>query len=222
MPPGDSDNHMELVRQKAYRKTFEIACSRLAGLPIEERLAAAGLPFRREGDVYNVTVPFFDEEIELTIPAFAFTSAKGSNITLTAKIVLLHYITEASGEPIGTELIPYEDIPGCRAYAPVFDRRVTKPLLLAFGFARDAFFEAGTALGGEKQEYGDVSFTLQALPRVPITFILWEGDADFPPSMKVLFDRSIHSYLPHEDIVVISKMAATRIIKEARKEYAED
>ena len=40
--------------------------------------------------------------------------------------------------------------------------------------------------------------------------------------MKVLFDRSIHTYLPLKDIVVISKMAATRIIKEARKEYAVD
>jgi hypothetical protein len=40
--------------------------------------------------------------------------------------------------------------------------------------------------------------------------------------MKVLFDRSIHTCLPLEDIVVISKMAATRIIKQARKEYTED
>jgi hypothetical protein len=212
---------MELVRQKAYRKTFEIACSRLAGLPIEERLERAGLSFRREGDLYVVGIRSFDEEIELTIPAFEFRSAKGSNITLTAKIVLLHYIIQASGERVGSELIPYEDVPGCRPYAPVFERRVTKPLLTAFGFARDAFYEAGTALGGQKAEYGDVSFTLQALPRVPITFILWEGDPDFPPSMKVLFDRSIHTYLPLEDIVVISKMAATRIIKEARKEYME-
>jgi Domain of unknown function (DUF3786) len=217
---------MELVRQKAYRKTLEIACSRLAGLPaglpIEERLKSAGLPFLREGDAYSVEMRFFDEDIELTIPAFAFKSARGSNITLTTKIILLHYIMGASGEPIGSDLIPYEDIPGCRAYAPVFERRVTRPLLSAFGFARDAFSEAGSGLGAQKAEYGDVSFTLQALPRVPITFILWEGDTDFPPSMKVLFDRSIHTYLPLEDIVVISKMAATRIIKEARKEYVGD
>lgn len=213
---------MELVRQKAYRKTFEIACSRLAGLPIEERLERAALPFRREEEDYRVEMRFFDEDIELTVPGFVFKNAKGSNITLTTKIVLLHYIIAASGKQASPDLLPYEDIPGCRAYAPVFERRVTRPLLSAFGFARDAFFEAGTALGGRREEYGDVSFTLQALPRVPITFILWEGDEDFPPSMKVLFDDSIHTYLPLEDIVVISKMAATRIIKQARKEYTED
>ena len=94
-------------------------------------------------------------------------------------------------------------------------------MLSAFGFARDAFLEAGLSLGGQKEEYGDASFTVRAFPRVPITFILWEGDPDFPPSVKVLFDRSVKSYLPLEDIVVVSKMAATRVIKEARKEYTE-
>ena len=141
----------------------------------------------------------------MTIPGFVFKSGKGSNITLTAKIILLHHIIAASGLPVDADLIPYEDVPGCRAYAPVFDRRVTKPLISAFGFARDAFLEAGMALGGRKEEYGDASFTLQAFPRLPVTFILWEGDEDFPPSMKVLFDRSIHGYLPLEDIVVISE-----------------
>lgn len=213
---------MELVRQKAYHKTFEIACSQLSGLPVEERLQKAGLAFDREGGAYGATIPFFDENIELAIPEFSFRSTRGSNITLTTKIVLLHYIIAASGAPVGSDLITYEDIPGCRAYAPVFERRVTRPLLSAFGFERDAFLEAGLALGGQEGEYGDSSFALQALPRVPITFILWEGDSDFPPSMKVLFDRSIDAYLPLEDIVVISKMAATRIIKQARKSYAEE
>ena len=76
-------------------------------------------------------------------------------------------------------------------------------------------------LGGKEEEYGNASFTLSAFPRLPITFILWEGEEEFPPSIKVLFDQSIHTYLPLEDIVVVSKMAATRILKEARKEYSE-
>ena len=112
---------------------------------------ARQVSFSSEGDVFLARVNFFDEEIELTIPEFAFKSVRGSNITLSAKIVLLHCLITASGEPLGSDLVPYEDIPGCRSYAPVFDRRVTKPLLSAFGFARDAFFEAGVSLGGQKK-----------------------------------------------------------------------
>jgi hypothetical protein len=212
---------VELVRQKAYRKTFEIACGQLAGLPLEECLAKADLVFSEKGAAYAIQIPSFDETIGLEIPGFSFTSSKSSNVTLTAKIIMLHYIIHASGVPLMGELAPYEDVPGCRPYAPVFERRVTKPLLSAFGFDRDAFARAGNSLRGKVEEFGDASFTLHAFPRVPISFILWEGDQDFPPSMKVLFDRTVHHYLPLEDIVVVSKMAATRILKEARKEYAD-
>ncbi|MGD0230423.1 MAG: DUF3786 domain-containing protein [Syntrophorhabdales bacterium] len=212
---------MELVRQKAYRKTLDIAASRLLDLPLEERAAKAGVAITHEGDVSRVSVPFFDETIDITIPGLTFKNTRGTNITLTARIIILHYIIHASGSPVGTELVPYEDIPGCRPYLPVFERRVTRPLIGAFGYARDAFVAAGKTLGGREEEYGSGSFTLRAFPRLPVTFILWEGEEDFPPSIKVLFDRSIHTYLPLEDIVVISKMAATRILKEAKKEYSE-
>jgi hypothetical protein len=209
--------NMELIKQKAYRKSFDVACSRLSELPIEDRLTKAGLRFSKNGEAYKVLVPFCDESMELVLPDCTFKSLKGTNVTLVMKIVTLHYIIEASGNRVGTEMIQYEDIPGCRAYLPVFERRVTKPLVSAFGFQRDAFAAAGKGLGGREEEYGNASFTLYAFPRVPITFILWEGNEEFSPSLKVLFDRSIHTYLPLEDIVVVSKMAATRLIQQARK-----
>ena len=212
---------MELVRQKAYRKTYDIACDQLSRLPLEERAQKAGVTLSGGKGCETIQVPSFDEIIELSIPGFSFHSSKSANITLTTKIILLHYLIHASGTPLTGELVTYEDVPGCRSYAPVFERRVTKPLLSAFGYDRDAFGRAGASLRGLQTEFGDASFRLDAFPRVPITFVLWEGDQDFPPSMKVLFDRTVHQYLPLEDIVVVSKMAATRILKEARKEYVE-
>ena len=99
-------------------------------------------------------------------------------------------------------------------------KRVLKPLQNAFGYDKYAFLEAGIALGGKEEEYGDASFTLFAFPKVPITFILWEGDEEFPPSVKALFDPSITGYLPLEDIVVIAKLAASRILKTAHKQHS--
>ncbi len=212
---------MELVRQKAYKKTFDNACRELNAGPLEERLVKAGITdYHRQGEGHRLVVPLFDETIELVTPACTFKSTHGSSVSLVTKIVLLHYLLHASGRDVGTELIGYDDIPGCRSYLPVFERRVVRPLLLAFGYARDAFVEAGTALGGNAAEYGSASFTVRALPRVPMTFILWEGDQDFPSSMKVLFDRSISDYLPLEDITVIAKMASTRMLAKAKRAYS--
>jgi hypothetical protein len=165
-------------------------------------------------------VPLFDETIELVTPACTFRSTQGSSVSLVTRIILLHYLLHASGRDVGSEPVGYDDIPGCRPYLPVFERRVVRPLLSAFAYARDAFMDAGAALGGAPAEYGNASFAVNALPRVPLTFILWEGDQDFPSTIKVLFDRSVSDYLPLEDITVIAKMASTRLLAKARKVYA--
>lgn len=213
---------MALEKQKTYKKVFDLACDELRNSDLVERLWKASVAYRVENGQYVVESPFFEETIITEIPRFAFRSVQGSNVTLAARILILHYLLKASGEPLSQDKIPYEDIPGCRPYAPVFERRVVRPLLSAFGFDRDLFRSAGEALRGTPESYGDVSFALHALPMVPLTFILWEGDQEFPPSLKVLFDPSIDKYLPLEDITVISKLAAIRIIKAARKTYLDE
>ncbi|OPY65079.1 MAG: hypothetical protein A4E63_03157 [Syntrophorhabdus sp. PtaU1.Bin050] len=204
------------TKQKVYKKVYDAACSDLRKLDQEERFVTAGLTYIKTETGFAADIHYFDEIIRLTVPDFTFKSSKGVNITLVARIILLHYILKASGAPLGGDKIPYEDIQGLRHYYPVFEQRVLRPLQSAFGYNRQVFIDAGIALGGRRDEYGDGSFTLHALPRVPITFILWEGDEEFPPSVRTLFDPSITGYLPLEDIVVISKLASTRILKEAR------
>jgi hypothetical protein len=216
-----ADSYM-LEKQKTYKKVFDLACEELRTSDLEDRFRKASVACTVDNGQYLVECPFFDETIFIEIPRFSFRSKQGSNITLATKILILHYLLNASGRPLGAEKIPYEDIPGCRPYFPVFERRVVRPLISAFGFDRDLFRASGEALGGASESYGDVSFTLHALPMVPLTFILWEGDAEFPPSLKILFDPSIDEYLPLEDITVISKLAAVRIIKAARKTFQED
>jgi hypothetical protein len=210
---------MTLEKQKTYKKVFDLACEELRRTDLEERLHKASVTYRTKNGSYEIESPFFEETIIIDAPSFSFRSTQGSNVTLAAKILVLHYLLKASGNPLGQEKIPYEDIPGCRPYLPVFERRVVRPLISAFGFERDLFREAGTALGAITETYGDVSFTLHALPKIPLTFILWEGDQEFPPSLKVLFDPTIDRYLPLEDITVVSKLAAVRIIKAAKNRY---
>lgn len=208
-----------LKKQKVYKNVFEDACIELKKSNIEERFQKSGILYKKSEKGYEAEIPFFDELINMSYPEFKFTSSKSSIVNLITKIIILHYLNFASGKPVGNNQISYEDILGCKHYMPVFEKRVVKPLLNAFGLNRDAFLMAGESLLGIKEIYGDASFTLYPLPRVPITFILWEADEEFPPSLKVLFDESIDSYLPLEDIGVISRLAAMRIIKAARMNY---
>ncbi len=213
---------MELRRQKTYKGVFDRARDELLGNAMEEKFFLAGLRHERAGAGVRVHVPFFDENILLDIPGFTFSSSKGANVTLVAKIVILHYINNASGIPLTGEKVAYGDIPGCMHYDPVFEKRVLKPLVRAFGYDRHAFLDAGRGLGAKEEGFGDASLTLFAFPKVPVTFVLWEGDTEFPPSARALFDPSVTGYLPLEDIVVVSKLAAGRILKTAMKSFAQE
>jgi hypothetical protein len=213
---------MQLTKQKIYKKVYDMACEELLRADLEVRCRAAGVVCEGSSRALKAEIRFFDEIVTVTIPGFFFKSSKDSNVTLVSKIVLLHYLSQSSGADLGGEQIPYADIPGLRHYAPVYEKRVLKPIQAAFGNDRYSFLEAGLSLGATRQEYGDASFTLRALPRIPITFILWEGDSEFPPLVKTLFDPTIPLYLPLEDIVVLTKLAATRLLKQARLQHADE
>ena len=213
---------MELRKQKTYKGVFDRAREELINSSMEEKFFLAGLRSEHKNNGLLVYVPYFDETITLNIPSFSFSSSSGANITLVARIIILHYINNASGIPVAGEKIAYGDIPSCMHYAPVFEKRVLKPLVNAFGYDKYTFLEAGRLLGAKEEEFGDASFTLFAFPKIPITFTLWEGDSEFQPSAKALFDPSITGYLPLEDIVVIAKLAAGRILKTAMKKFAEE
>jgi hypothetical protein len=64
----------------------------------------------------------------------------------------------------------------------------------AFGMDPDAFLGAGKRLGGSEILYGDRAFALEVFPKVPIAYVLWKGDKEFPPDIGVLFDPTIESH----------------------------
>lgn len=47
---------------------------------------------------------------------------------------------------------------------------------------------------------GDVAALLYAFPFLPVTFQFWEGDEEFPPSLKFMFDENILDYMHYETV----------------------
>jgi len=58
-----------------------------------------------------------------------------------------------------------------------------------------------------------MAYQFQAFPNIPITYIYWNGDEEFPASVQVLFDSSIKDYLPLEDIVFLSEMLSWKLAR---------
>ncbi len=47
------------------------------------------------------------------------------------------------------------------------------------------------AFGGKKIDMGESSYILEPLKGFFISYIFWEGDEDFPSSLKILFDKKL-------------------------------
>ena len=204
----------DLKKQKYYRKAFDLACQEIKGIDLRERAEKSGAHFEKgsNGRGGRISLSLFNAQYVIDFPDLLITSTDKKVVSLVTKIVLLHYLIKADGRPLCGQLIPYKEIPGGMLYAGVFARRAVEPLIPVFGQSLERFLDAGLRLGGEKADYGDLSFVLMALPRIPMTYILWKGDEEFPATIQLLFDKSVEGYLSLEDIVVVGEMATSRLI----------
>jgi hypothetical protein len=203
---------MELSKQKNYQQSFDLACASIKAMDLEERAKKAGADYQKGEDGEKAIVHFFSEPYHIRFPHIEFHSPSKKTVSLVTRILLLHYLIRADGSPLTGRWVGYKDIPGGLLYAGVFARRVTEPLQRKFGKAAGSFKEVGLRSGGEMVNIGDASFVLNAFPRIPLQYVLWEGDEEFPPSVQLLFDASVDHYLSLEDIVVLGQVTTGRLI----------
>jgi len=137
----------------------------------------------------------------------------GTDLPLRQEVVLLHYLCTADGTLVTGKEVSFSQIPGAAFYDPVFAARIRGRTAGTFGSVTDLFEKAAMGLGATKVDSGDLAVQFRALPRVPITIVLWRGDEEFEPSSNFLFDRSISSYLCVEDIVVLCEELVSKLTK---------
>ncbi len=135
---------------------------------------------------------------------------------ITAGVLILHYLLHAVKRPLSGRMISFREVRGVSGYFPTFRKRAILPLQESFKDTPDALIKSGLALGGEIAGYGDASTTLHIFPLVPVTYVVWKGDEEIPSSAAILFDETITSYLPGEDIVLAASFGTYALMKRAK------
>lgn len=163
----------------------------------------AGVKYNSE--VQSFTVPYLGENFTVTYPdgQIRFVD-RNDNPPLTVIILILHYLINSNGAPVQGKWISFKELPDGAIYNEPFGRRAIKPMLNLFADKQEEFLRLAETLGGHRQKLGDSSVTITPFPRIPITFVIWGGDDEFPPSGNILFDASAHCYLPTEDFAMMS------------------
>lgn len=137
----------------------------------------------------------------------------GTEAPLRDKILILHYFTGAKGTPATGKLIAYKQLLGGVSYFCAFSQRAIAPLVKNFGKSPELLLKAATKLGGHEADHGDVSVTVSAFPRVPITLVVWRGDEEVAPNGNILFDANICDYLSTEDVTVLCETIIWKLVR---------
>jgi len=205
-----------LARIDDYREAFRLACQELAAVNLHRICSLSGtVCIEDKNGNPAISIPFINQEhliyfeprIDVTL------QGNGEQVPIQEKIIIVHYLLKARGEPLRRNPITFRQVEEGPFYYSAFTKRALDPLAQTFGGEPQELLECGSRLGAVPDELGDASITLKPLPRVPVTFVIWGGDEELPPQANILFDESIVSYLPTEDIAVLSSMIVYRLIR---------
>ena len=67
-------------------------------------------------------------------------------------------------------------------------------------------------LGAAPSAHGDKGMTFFPFPEIPVTYVLWKEDEEFPASATVLFDKSIEKWLSLDMIFLVVLVVTERIV----------
>ncbi len=115
------------------------------------------------------------------------------------ELVILVYLLNAMPDLIRREMISVSDLKDAHFFQGPHTLK-TGPVLKRFGRDIRGFKKAAESLNGEFLDLADAAYKFSPLPKIPLYYLLWEGDHEFEPNLSVLFDRSIERHLSADAI----------------------
>jgi hypothetical protein len=207
-----------VARIDDYNKALEIGKDEISKKnPLHLCRVSGGQFIEKANEPNSIHIKFLNRMVTISWPDLIFSQDFDKEMKIKEKILILHYLNNATKEDLTGELIAYQEIPSARFYLSSFNARSRDPFIAAFGENPDKLpVVAQELFAAQMASMGDVSVTIQAFPKVPITLIIWRGDEEFPPNGTILFDSSIKdNLLSAQDISELVSMIVYPLIAKA-------
>lgn len=205
--------------QRNYEEAAARALMLVRKQPAEE---LEWLGARRVGDRWEL--PILDDVLTVELQGGAVRDSAGRPVGPWWRVLALHYLAVPDRPKQEAPATTFADLPSGRSYVPVYRQRVIERLCRTAGRDRKTLRRAGEVLGGKvlrdsaesgsapgTPPAGDLVFEFQVFPRVQFRVVWFAGDEELAPSASVLMPGNIESFLPLEDIVVLSERLIARL-----------
>jgi len=129
------------------------------------------------------------------------------------QILLIRYLTAPEVcDPVG-EWISEKELPGGATFFRGPHRLLVEPLVERFCRDPEEIKARGQELEAQFVDHGDCALCFFPFPTIPVIYVLWSGDEDFPASGSVLFDGSIVRWFSLDMIFLLVQQLILRIVE---------
>jgi hypothetical protein len=133
-------------------------------------------------------------------------------INVSDRYLILLYLAQGSGLPLRNNWLTFLELPGGPHHYAPFLKEGVEPLVEAFGKNPEEAWVAAKSFGATRITMGSVGFIMPVLPKLPLAFVFWEGDEEFPPKANILFDQISSDYLDTASLYILGINAARKLI----------
>ncbi|MDR1030072.1 MAG: DUF3786 domain-containing protein [Treponema sp.] len=180
-----------------------------------------GLPFDPERSCFSLR--FMGTDYRAVFPDFELNDSTGKAVqNLGEKILILHYLCEGTYRKYQGKQCSYQEIPWGEVYYQNFKGRCITRLAHTFGKDIPRFkciMEKNLSLHAEPLAQGDAGYRFEFMSGLYISFLLWAGDEEFPPSAQILFDDNVRFAFTAEDIAYAGELIIKRLKDQASVEH---
>ena len=127
-------------------------------------------------------------------------------------VVLLYLLNAQAGEPT-RNWISEKELKGGTTFFRGPHALQVEEMERFFGKNPEEFARAGSRLGGVDLFFGDKAFALTVLPKVPLAYVLWKEDEEFPARVSVLFDSTIQRHFSLDGVWCLVSEVSQRILE---------
>ncbi len=160
-------------------------------------------------DTY-IHIPLYHKEVIFNKKTGDITEKNRLPLDTTEKLLAIHHLYFTIDNPRPPmEFVAFREVRGLEFFDANYQLHTITPLGKYFDGKPKEFLRRGIALGGTKEEFGDVSFKIHVFPLVELIFIFWDGeDGIIPPATNIMFNKNIPDFIHLESIPVLAKTGA--------------
>jgi hypothetical protein len=185
---------------------------RIDPLTIAETAEAA---YRPDG-IPRVVIPFLHSWFVLEFVPYRIRAEHEVVDTLPMKVLVLQHIITASenqgtavrimGQWIDVRTLRHGSVMGAH-----FAKTTSDLLGKLFALEKSERIARVLQWGGKPIDLGDEGYLFKFFPRLPVAFIHWDADDEFPAYSKILYDVSASNYMSTHGLAALTEFLIHRL-----------